>query len=200
MLKLVHQVVGTHQIHQIKNGSIFWDPCKFTFWCFARNNLIQFIQATWNTSVALSHWEVRALLEPVVYRFHLWKDSVCVSWRHLCFCHVTTGSGLNDGQWHAVRLVAKENFAMLTIDGEETSSVRSTSPLIVTTGGTYHLGGECVSIISTDLASCLLPPGMMQHNPRSKANPHVRFRAGALCVWRRRPTGSPMSCQSILDI
>uniref|UniRef100_A0A8C7ZAU7 Contactin associated protein 2 n=1 Tax=Oryzias sinensis TaxID=183150 RepID=A0A8C7ZAU7_9TELE len=42
---------------------------------------------------------------------------------------LSSGSGLNDGQWHAVRLVAKENFAMLTVDGEETSAVRSTSPL-----------------------------------------------------------------------
>uniref|UniRef100_A0AAQ5XT60 Contactin associated protein 2 n=1 Tax=Amphiprion ocellaris TaxID=80972 RepID=A0AAQ5XT60_AMPOC len=54
---------------------------------------------------------------------------------------LSSGSGLNDGQWHAVRLVAKENFAMLTIDGEEVSAVRSTSPLTITTGGTYHLGG-----------------------------------------------------------
>uniref|UniRef100_A0A672HAL2 Contactin associated protein 2 n=1 Tax=Salarias fasciatus TaxID=181472 RepID=A0A672HAL2_SALFA len=53
-----------------------------------------------------------------------------------------TGSGLNDGQWHAIRLVAKENFAMLTIDGEEASAVRSTTPLTITTGGTYHLGGK----------------------------------------------------------
>uniref|UniRef100_A0A3Q3GC94 Contactin associated protein 2 n=1 Tax=Kryptolebias marmoratus TaxID=37003 RepID=A0A3Q3GC94_KRYMA len=52
-----------------------------------------------------------------------------------------SGSGLNDGQWHAVRLVAKENFAMLTVDGEEVSAMRSTSPLRITTGGTYHLGG-----------------------------------------------------------
>ncbi|XP_036935652.1 contactin-associated protein-like 2a isoform X1 [Acanthopagrus latus] len=54
---------------------------------------------------------------------------------------LSSGSGLNDGQWHAIRLVAKENFAMLTIDGEEASAVRSTSPLAITTGGTYHLGG-----------------------------------------------------------
>ncbi|XP_028288849.1 contactin-associated protein-like 2a [Parambassis ranga] len=54
---------------------------------------------------------------------------------------LSSGSGLNDGQWHAIRLVAKENFAMLTIDGEEASAVRSTSPLIIATGGTYHLGG-----------------------------------------------------------
>ncbi|XP_028425776.1 contactin-associated protein-like 2 [Perca flavescens] len=54
---------------------------------------------------------------------------------------LSSGTGLNDGQWHAIRLVAKENFAMLTIDGEEASAVRSTSPLTITTGGTYHLGG-----------------------------------------------------------
>uniref|UniRef100_A0A669B3F4 Contactin associated protein 2 n=1 Tax=Oreochromis niloticus TaxID=8128 RepID=A0A669B3F4_ORENI len=55
---------------------------------------------------------------------------------------LSSGSGLNDGQWHAIRLVAKENFAMLTIDGEEVSAVRSVSPLSITTGGTYHLGGK----------------------------------------------------------
>uniref|UniRef100_A0A8C7ZEW8 Contactin associated protein 2 n=1 Tax=Oryzias sinensis TaxID=183150 RepID=A0A8C7ZEW8_9TELE len=55
---------------------------------------------------------------------------------------LSSGSGLNDGQWHAVRLVAKENFAMLTVDGEETSAVRSTSPLSINTGRTYHLGGK----------------------------------------------------------
>uniref|UniRef100_A0A8C6SPA7 Contactin associated protein 2 n=1 Tax=Neogobius melanostomus TaxID=47308 RepID=A0A8C6SPA7_9GOBI len=54
---------------------------------------------------------------------------------------LSSGSGLNDGQWHAIRLVVKENFAMLTINGEEASAVRSTSPLSITTGGTYHLGG-----------------------------------------------------------
>ncbi|KAM6900735.1 contactin-associated protein-like 2a [Xenentodon cancila] len=54
---------------------------------------------------------------------------------------LASGSGLNDGQWHAIRLVAKENFAMLIIDGEEMSAVRSTSPLSITTGRTYHLGG-----------------------------------------------------------
>ncbi|XP_032359349.1 contactin-associated protein-like 2a isoform X2 [Etheostoma spectabile] len=54
---------------------------------------------------------------------------------------LSSGSGLNDGQWHTIRVVAKENFAMLTIDGEEASAVRSTSPLSITTGGTYHLGG-----------------------------------------------------------
>lgn len=68
------------------------------------------------------------------------------------------GSGLNDGQWHAIRLVAKENFAMLTIDGEEASAVRSTSPLTITTGGTYHLGGKGhPNTIATDLTKTSHP-------------------------------------------
>lgn len=53
-----------------------------------------------------------------------------------------TGSGLNDGQWHSIRFVAKENFAMLTVDGEEASAVQSTAALVINTGRTYHLGGE----------------------------------------------------------
>ncbi|KAM8881919.1 contactin-associated protein-like 2a isoform 2-T2 [Synchiropus picturatus] len=54
---------------------------------------------------------------------------------------LSSGPGLNDGQWHSVRLVAKENFAMLTVDDDEGSAVRSSSPISITTGGTYHLGG-----------------------------------------------------------
>lgn len=51
------------------------------------------------------------------------------------------GSGLNDGEWHDVRFLAKENFAMLTIDGDEASAVRTNSPVQITTGSTYHFGG-----------------------------------------------------------
>uniref|UniRef100_A0AAQ4QK88 Contactin associated protein 2 n=1 Tax=Gasterosteus aculeatus aculeatus TaxID=481459 RepID=A0AAQ4QK88_GASAC len=70
---------------------------------------------------------------------------------------LSSGSGLNDGQWHAIRLVAKENFAMLTIDGEEASAVRSTLPLTITTGGTYHLGGKShAENIAPDLQLSLL--------------------------------------------
>ncbi|KAM7325704.1 hypothetical protein ACRRTK_015957 [Alexandromys fortis] len=51
-------------------------------------------------------------------------------------------SGLNDGQWHEVRFLAKENFAVLTIDGDEASAVRTNSPLQVRTGEKYFLGGR----------------------------------------------------------
>ena len=54
-----------------------------------------------------------------------------------------SGSGLNDGEWHDVRFLAKENFAMLTIDGDEASAVRTNTPIQITTGGTYHFGGKC---------------------------------------------------------
>ncbi|XP_067234833.1 contactin-associated protein-like 2a [Chanodichthys erythropterus] len=54
---------------------------------------------------------------------------------------IASGSGLNDGEWHDVRFLAKENFAMLTIDGDEASAVRTNSPVQITTGSTYHFGG-----------------------------------------------------------
>ncbi|NP_001268920.1 contactin-associated protein-like 2a precursor [Danio rerio] len=54
---------------------------------------------------------------------------------------IASGSGLNDGEWHDVRFLAKENFAMLTIDGDEASAVRTNSPVLITTGSTYHFGG-----------------------------------------------------------
>ncbi|XP_044275058.1 contactin-associated protein-like 2 [Varanus komodoensis] len=54
---------------------------------------------------------------------------------------ISSGAGLNDGQWHEVRFLAKENFAVLTIDGDEASSVRSNSPLKVLTGEKYLFGG-----------------------------------------------------------
>uniref|UniRef100_A0A8B9JT74 Contactin associated protein like 2b n=1 Tax=Astyanax mexicanus TaxID=7994 RepID=A0A8B9JT74_ASTMX len=37
--------------------------------------------------------------------------------------------------------LAKENFAMLTVDGDEASAVRTNTPIQITTGGTYHFGG-----------------------------------------------------------
>lgn len=87
-----------------------------------------------------------------------------VFWRLVCL-YPRLGSALNDGQWHAVRLVAKDNFAMMTIDGDDTSAVRSTSPLTINTGGTYHLGGkghpEVIAIDVTKARHLLLPPAFI---------------------------------------
>uniref|UniRef100_A0A8C7N8X4 Contactin associated protein 2 n=1 Tax=Oncorhynchus kisutch TaxID=8019 RepID=A0A8C7N8X4_ONCKI len=68
---------------------------------------------------------------------------VCVCVRvYVCFPLLSSsGSVLNDGQWHTVRLVAKENSVLLTIDGDEASAIRTTTPITIRTGGTYHLGG-----------------------------------------------------------
>lgn len=56
---------------------------------------------------------------------------------------VSSGSGLNDGQWHSVHLNALENHAMLTVDGDEASTVRTAIPIQIQTGGTYYFGGDC---------------------------------------------------------
>ncbi|XP_033975452.1 contactin-associated protein-like 2 [Trematomus bernacchii] len=55
---------------------------------------------------------------------------------------ISSGSGLNDGQWHSVHLNALENYAMLTVDGDEASTVRTAIPIQIQTGGTYHFGGN----------------------------------------------------------
>uniref|UniRef100_A0A3Q3JRT7 Contactin associated protein like 2b n=1 Tax=Monopterus albus TaxID=43700 RepID=A0A3Q3JRT7_MONAL len=54
---------------------------------------------------------------------------------------ISSGSGLNDGQWHNVHLNALENYAMLTVDGDEASTVRTAIPIQIQTGGTYYFGG-----------------------------------------------------------
>lgn len=51
------------------------------------------------------------------------------------------GSGLNDGQWHSVQFLALESAAILTINGDETSSVRATLPIQIRTVGDYYFGG-----------------------------------------------------------
>lgn len=67
-----------------------------------------------------------------------------------------TGSGLNDGQWHEVRFLAKENFAVLTIDGDEASAVRTNSPLQVKTGEKYFFGGKRLPFLKNLLTNTLL--------------------------------------------
>lgn len=54
---------------------------------------------------------------------------------------------MNDGQWHEVRFLAKENFAILTIDGDEASAVRTNSPLQVKTGERYFFGGKITFVL-----------------------------------------------------
>ena len=70
---------------------------------------------------------------------YLKLNNLLTKWSFLLYL---TGSGLNDGQWHEVRFLAKENFAVLTIDGDEASAVRTNSPLQVKTGEKYFFGGR----------------------------------------------------------
>lgn len=59
------------------------------------------------------------------------------------------GSSLNDGQWHGVHLNVLENHAMLTVDGDEASTVRTAIPVQIQTGGTYYFGGDAREVDSS---------------------------------------------------
>uniref|UniRef100_A0A665V546 Contactin-associated protein-like 2 n=1 Tax=Echeneis naucrates TaxID=173247 RepID=A0A665V546_ECHNA len=61
--------------------------------------------------------------------------------KNIRYIDISSGSGLNDGQWHSVHLNALEYYAMLTVDGDEASTVRTVMPIQVQTGGTYYFGG-----------------------------------------------------------
>ncbi|XP_075386221.1 contactin-associated protein-like 4 [Tenrec ecaudatus] len=54
---------------------------------------------------------------------------------------VTAGAGLNDGQWHAVSLVAKRNHLSLTVDDDMASTAHTVVPVEIDSGETYYFGG-----------------------------------------------------------
>ncbi|KAG7236667.1 hypothetical protein INR49_000648, partial [Caranx melampygus] len=62
--------------------------------------------------------------------------------KNVRYIDISSGSGLNDGQWHSVHLNAFEYYAMLTVDGDEASTVRAVMPLHIQTGGTYYFGDD----------------------------------------------------------
>ncbi|XP_068605403.1 contactin-associated protein-like 2 [Brachionichthys hirsutus] len=57
------------------------------------------------------------------------------------YMDISSGSGLNDGQWHSFHLIILEYYAMLTVDGDEASTVRTALPIQIQTGGIYYFGG-----------------------------------------------------------
>uniref|UniRef100_A0A8C8DIJ9 Contactin associated protein 2b n=1 Tax=Oryzias sinensis TaxID=183150 RepID=A0A8C8DIJ9_9TELE len=68
---------------------------------------------------------------------------------------ISSGSSLNDGQWHSVHLNALENHAMLTVDGDEASTVRTAIPIQVQTGGVYFFGGGDSRSLQRSFQGCM---------------------------------------------
>lgn len=116
----------------------------------------------------------------------VWRISDVLSFHFAAlFCVCGAGSGLDDGQWHAVRLVAKENDATLMIDGDEASAARSTSPLAITTGGTYHLGGkETTFFFAIGLLCCCGTSALRPLTYRRGASKLLGIQATWLFLWR----------------
>uniref|UniRef100_A0A8C1NEV1 Contactin associated protein like 2b n=1 Tax=Cyprinus carpio TaxID=7962 RepID=A0A8C1NEV1_CYPCA len=68
---------------------------------------------------------------------------------------ISSGSGLNDGQWHSVHFLALESIAMLTINGDEMSTVRAAIPIQIRTGGDYFFGGNYLSPSQRSFQGCM---------------------------------------------
>ncbi|KAJ8344708.1 hypothetical protein SKAU_G00289010 [Synaphobranchus kaupii] len=74
------------------------------------------------------------------------------------------GFRLNDGFWHTVDLVARDNSVTVTIDDDEGSPIKITSIFTVRTGDSYFFGG-CPKTNNTDKCETKLNAfhGCMQH-------------------------------------
>uniref|UniRef100_A0A673KZV3 Contactin-associated protein-like 2 n=1 Tax=Sinocyclocheilus rhinocerous TaxID=307959 RepID=A0A673KZV3_9TELE len=68
---------------------------------------------------------------------------------------ISSGSGLNDGQWHSVHFLALESIAMLTINGDEMSTVRAALPIQIRSGGDYFFGGNYLSPSQRSFQGCM---------------------------------------------
>lgn len=63
----------------------------------------------------------------------------------VCVCVKSPGYRLNDGYWHTVDLVVRDNLLTLTIDEEEDSPLKITNPFTIRTGDRYFFGGEAAT-------------------------------------------------------
>ncbi|KAI5092192.1 contactin-associated protein-like 2 precursor [Silurus meridionalis] len=102
---------------------------------------VSFQFRTWNANGLLLFSELAAGMLELVLKDGKVLVHISVLQPKSSHVDMASGSGLNDGEWHDVRFLAKENLAMLTIDGDESLAVRTNAAIHITTGGMYHFGG-----------------------------------------------------------
>lgn len=55
---------------------------------------------------------------------------------------LSSGSALNDGQWHSVELMSRRGHLTVTVDGDEGASAHASPSFPVTTGSQLFFGGQ----------------------------------------------------------
>lgn len=63
-------------------------------------------------------------------------------WNSTLNLHVTSGSALNDGQWHSVKLVSRRGHLTVAVDGDDGTFAHASPPFLVTTGSHLFFGGK----------------------------------------------------------
>lgn len=56
---------------------------------------------------------------------------------------MTSGSALNDGQWHSVALNSRKGRLTVTADEDEGGYAHARPPFLIVTGSQLFLGGMC---------------------------------------------------------
>lgn len=54
----------------------------------------------------------------------------------------SSGSALNDGQWHSVDLISGGGRLTITVDDDEGASAHASPSFLITTGGHIFFGGK----------------------------------------------------------
>uniref|UniRef100_A0AAQ6ICF3 Contactin associated protein like 3 n=1 Tax=Anabas testudineus TaxID=64144 RepID=A0AAQ6ICF3_ANATE len=70
---------------------------------------------------------------------------------------LSAGSGLNDGQWHSVKLISRQDRLSITVDKDEGATAHTSIPLPLTTDSQLFFGGKKTCIIWAFSRQCRNP-------------------------------------------
>nr|XP_015193727.1 PREDICTED: contactin-associated protein-like 5 isoform X1 [Lepisosteus oculatus] len=102
---------------------------------------VSFQFRTWNKAGLLLTTELYQGLGTLWLHLSEGKIKIQISKSGRIFTDVTTGSSLNDGQWHSIEFNARRNHLSITVDRDPGSAAYATSQTYIISGSQYFFGG-----------------------------------------------------------
>ncbi|KAM8945597.1 contactin-associated protein 1 [Pelodytes ibericus] len=103
--------------------------------------MVSFKFRTWDTVGLLLYTNFAGSLGSLEMALSEGQINVSISQPHTKKLVFAAGYRLNDGFWHSVSLIARENSAVVTIDEDEGAKFKIDYPFQLRTGDTYYFGG-----------------------------------------------------------
>ncbi|XP_060683716.1 contactin-associated protein-like 5 [Hemiscyllium ocellatum] len=102
---------------------------------------VSFQFRTWNKDGPLLYTELHRTSEALQIYLSDGKLQVAVHESLRSQADITTGSNLNDGQWHTIHLSARRNHISVQLNGEAAMTAHLTTQMRMYSGGSYYFGG-----------------------------------------------------------